>query len=176
MELPMLLDSLHAAVAQLLTILKALQQHAQGESIYVQSGVGRHIRHASDHLQALLEAEQKKPIDYNYRTRGSDMESQIDSALAKINAQQKALDWLRHADTQAVITIQSEMSFACTLNGSFQSSLAREMLYLINHTIHHAAYIKLSLQKHQIVLPEDVGLAPCTLSHLKAQACAALAS
>jgi hypothetical protein len=169
MELPMLLNSLLAATQQLHVVLTTLQTRDNGAALYVETGVGRHIRHASDHLQALLDSSQTHSIDYNFRTRDSDTEKSIESALALLARQRVQLTAMSAFDLHSGVKVISEISFSATLNGAFQSSLAREMLYLINHTIHHAAYIKLVLKNKGVTLPDEIGLAPCTLSHMKAQ-------
>ncbi len=171
----MLLNSLIAATQQLVIVLKTLNLRDDGAMLYLESGVGRHIRHASDHLQALLDSASTRSIDYNFRTRDSDTEKRMESALALLLKQQTHLAAMGAVDLHTGVKVISEISFSTTLNGAFQSSLAREMLYLINHTIHHAAYIKLVLKNKGVELPEDIGLAPCTLSYMKAQATAHVA-
>jgi hypothetical protein len=49
--------------------------------------------------------------------------------------------------------------------GAIASSLARELVYLIEHTIHHLAIIKIGLNQGypHLVLPVNLGVAPSTL-------------
>ena len=45
------------------------------------------------------------------------------------------------------------------------SNIGRELLYLINHSIHHMAYATLLARTHGIELPAGIGLAPGTASY-----------
>ena len=47
------------------------------------------------------------------------------------------------------------------------SNYARELLYLINHAIHHVAIIKLILEHNGVSVPSYIGLAPGTASYLR---------
>lgn len=60
------------------------------------------------------------------------------------------------------LLITSEIDCLTTLTQKFRSNVAREALYLINHTIHHAAYIRLLLKGCGIELASHIGIAPCT--------------
>lgn len=58
--------------------------------------------------------------------------------------------------------ITSEIDCLTTLTEKFRSNVAREALYLINHTIHHATYIRLLLKGCGVELASHIGIAPCT--------------
>ena len=50
-----------------------------------------------------------------------------------------------------------------------QSSINRELQYLVAHTVHHYALIGFILRLQGIVPPEDFGIAPSTLQHFQAR-------
>lgn len=178
MGLRMLHRHLQAALDQMTVIAREFVHSAPAAAKYAELGVGRHIRHVTDHVQSLVDGAQIGTIDFNFRTRDSDTERNPHHALSLIEQQQRRLDQLATRDFEQAITVISEMSFDQSLSRGFQSTLAREVLYLINHTIHHAAYVKVMLQQHQVFLPAEIGLAPCTMSYerQKRAACVALAS
>ncbi|MBM4187475.1 MAG: hypothetical protein FJ206_09205 [Gemmatimonadetes bacterium] len=46
-----------------------------------------------------------------------------------------------------------------------RSTLGRELQFLVSHSVHHFALIKLLLANDGPVLPREFGVAPSTLSH-----------
>ncbi|NJR44220.1 hypothetical protein HC761_01925, partial [bacterium] len=145
-NLAVLPETLQAALAQIeLMVLTLHHGAAPIHALYLDLNVGRHVRHVCDHAQALLDGVAAAQINYNFRTRDSETERSSAFALALIASLKTRLGALHACDTPHAIQVLSEMSFADAQSGEFQSTLARELLYLINHTIHHAAYIKLLL-------------------------------
>ncbi len=156
-----------SSLEQILAILTAVHQKQidHSQEIYISAGVGRHIRHIIDHYSALKNGLDSGVVDYNQRTRNSVIETNLFSAKEKI---QKISDWLNNQeDCNKDVIVNSEIDCEQSINQKFSSNKDRELLYLINHTIHHAAYIKLQLQKFEVYLPEQIGVAPCTASHLR---------
>ena len=181
----MLLNTLHAALDQITYIAKLFcvpntdsqstgLTIAELEALYVERGVGPHIRHVSDHIHAFLDGVANSEIDYNFRTRNSETERDAAHALQLVQSQQAKLLQVQESAIAHSVRVHSEIGFEQSQSGYFQSSIAREMLYLINHTIHHAAYVKLNLRHAGIALPAHIGLAPCTLTFARqSQVCAA---
>ena len=55
------------------------------------------------------------------------------------------------------------------------STVRRELQFLLSHTVHHFALIGMLLERFEIAVPEDFGIAPSTLKFWQAQAsCAPL--
>jgi uncharacterized damage-inducible protein DinB len=171
----MLLDALEEARAQIGAIFTELANAAPSERIrlYQSVGVGRHVRHIIDHFNALKNVEliaATALIDYNQRSRDSVIEHDVEQGEIAV---QSLAAWIAGFDpsclTDAVL-VRAEISCSHTENGEFRSSFAREILYLINHTIHHAAYTKLLLSREGLQLPAHVGIAPCTASFLRNKA------
>jgi hypothetical protein len=78
------------------------------------------------------------------------------------------LSWLSSlGDENQQLIVLSEIDCDESISEKFYSNREREMLYLINHTIHHAAYIKLVAEKYGVKLPDEIGIAPCTASFFR---------
>ncbi len=123
-----------------------------------------HVRHVIDHVQAFLTGLQTGEIDYNVRHRNSPGETDPDFAAAQLLAimsECEALENLNCAPPEELL-VTSEIDCLTTHTEKFRSNVAREVLYLINHTIHHAAYIRLLLKGCGIELASHIGIAPCT--------------
>lgn len=57
----------------------------------------------------------------------------------------------------------------------FAAARLRELQFLLSHTVHHFALIATLLERFEIGVPEDFGIAPSTLKYWQAQAqCAPL--
>jgi hypothetical protein len=194
----MLLSALEEALEQITAIFSAMQNIAVDERVrlYKVVGIGRHVRHIVDHFNALrnrtqadnaaivfeAQAAQRnvdsdKPsvvsiamIDYNQRSRDSEVERDFELALSVLQSLSQWIANLDPASLQQVVQVRAEISCMHTENGEFQSTFAREILYLINHTIHHAAYTKLLLSREGLQLPAHIGVAPCTASYLRNKA------
>lgn len=157
-----------AQIGELLDVICTLPV-AQRSTAYAQSHVGVHVRHVIDHMQAFLAGVQTGEIDYNVRHRNSPGETDPDFAAAQLLAIMSECEALenfsknRPASTAPdELLITSEIDCLTTHTEKFRSNVAREALYLINHTIHHAAYIRLLLKGCGIELAAHIGIAPCT--------------
>lgn len=132
---------------------------------YVTNNVGKHIRHILDHLQTFLCGLETGEINYDIRQRNSICEIDPDFAYAQLHAIRQKFEQVRLPAT--VLTVISEVDCHAKRSESFQSNASREVLYLINHTIHHVAYVRLLLRISNLSLPEHIGIAPCTASYMR---------
>lgn len=163
----MLRNALANSLEQILAIvdiLKALPA-SQATYLYREKGVGRHVRHIADHFVALRLGLEAGAIDYNQRSRGTAVELDWEPASIFFGDIAAWLNKLEGVDRE--IEVFSEIDCWKTVSQSFKSTVARELLYLINHTIHHAAYINLLLHCEGITTPEHIGIAPGTARFLR---------
>lgn len=134
-------------------------------AFYVEEGAGRHIRHILDHLLALREGMESGILDYNRRNRESIIERDPQAATQQL---QELRAWLeQQGKFEGSIEIISEADVGSTVNIEMPSTVQREVLYIINHTIHHAAHIKLMGKHMGIEFPEHIGLAPATATYFR---------
>lgn len=118
--------------------------------------IGEHTRHIIELYQSLIENYELGIINYDKRKRNILIQTSIEEArvaiegiLAKIEAPNKNL--------------QLENGVQKT-NFSVQTNYFRELLYNLEHSIHHQALIKVAVLKYQdIVLPENFGIAKSTI-------------
>ena len=133
------------------------------------SSIGRHTRHILDHFAALRAAATTGRIDYNARSRGDTIEVDAEAALVKIGA---LVNWLESRALEDIpVEIESEVSVSRYENVCIAGSLHREVIYVINHTIHHIAYAKMIAGKMGIELDSHLGIAPATATYLRSTEC-----
>ncbi len=174
----MLLNATEQVLEQVETIIDCYILHTDNCDDYYELNIGRHIRHITDHYLAFVKAvDELKPnlgnkkikIDYNLRNRESTIETSPLAAQACLKTLKLSLSSLNF-DLLSAVEVSSEINCFHTQNHLFSSNLERELLYLINHTIHHLAYIALLAKNTEISLPSSIGIAPSTLSYLREQA------
>jgi hypothetical protein len=163
----MLLDAVEKVLAQVISVLDEVQRLPDGarERLYIDENIGRHVRHILDHYLAVQEGLAQSHIDYNLRNRDSIVERSIPIAKDLALSIGK---WVRGLSLKNdKVEVHSEIDCFQTVNKLFESTLERELLYLINHTIHHLAFMKLVALRHGVKLPDYVGLAPNTASYVR---------
>lgn len=138
------------------------------------SGIGAHVRHTLDHVQALLRGRGRGWVDYDDRARGTDIERDRGAALRLTRRLCRQLAELR-GDDRAAIEVRA---LVCPAGPTVAtpSSLARELLFVLSHTVHHQAMMASAAHALGAAAPPPrFGFAPATLAHLE-QACAPSAS
>lgn len=127
------------------------------------AAVGEHTRHILDHYRAVNLGLANNCINYNLRTRNSKEEADATAAIENI---QMLIAWLNTLEYESIaIEIISEISVSETQSKTIASCLERELLYLINHSIHHLAYAALAAKSLGISVPNHIGVAPSTVTY-----------
>ncbi|MBB6431293.1 DinB family protein [Algisphaera agarilytica] len=126
--------------------------------------IGGHVRHCLDHVSALLCGTHGDLIDYEARERGTDIETNPVSACSELQRLDTALAELPEDVGQLEVTT----SILLTPSGpalKAPSSVARELAFVLSHTIHHNAMIGGMAKALGSDVPADFGMAPGTLEH-----------
>lgn len=154
------------ALDQIRTLIVAAEHaSAPSENLYAVAGIGPHVRHVIDHFRAFRVGIKSGTVNYNVRRRECALERRSDLGREAIDS---LITWLQTLTaTDIPVTVESEISCLQTENAQLQSNTDRELLYLINHTIHHAAYAALLLRRYGVIPDASVGYAPATASYLR---------
>lgn len=133
------------------------------------SGVGKHMRHIVDHYLSFLKGLDGK-IDYDARERDTRLEEDRLYAIGKtrgvINDLKELLSRPEKVNQAALVNSnegehrEGEMPWS-------QSSLKRELQFLLSHTVHHYALVALILRIQNFQTPKEFGVAPSTLKYQK---------
>jgi len=135
------------------------------------STIGQHTRHIIEFYNCLIEqaiGHEVPVINYAKRRRDLLIESAPEHALQNVSAISERLDELN---------TESKCMLDCTEYGQenllVSSTIGRELIYNIEHTIHHLAIIKIALRAAapSIAVPDHFGVAPSTIRH-RLEACA----
>jgi len=125
------------------------------------SPIGKHVRHVLDHYNAIIRGCRCNRVDYDQRSRACGLETDRQAAIKQIVATRQFLAALPPGNQPMLVhtTICADSGRVSQIS----SSLQRELVYVLNHTVHHVAYIAL-LSRLQA---QDVGVAPATQVALK---------
>ena len=149
-----------------------LVQHLSDEA-YVRSahpeytsGVGGHLRHCLDHYTNFLAGVAGGRVDYDARQRDARIENERTYAVAVIQRIAEGLRGLRATRADVPVTVKMDCGDnSDTQNWWSQSSVQRELQFLLSHTVHHYALIALILRAQGISVAPGFGVAPSTLRH-----------
>jgi len=120
--------------------------------------IGEHTRHIIELYQCLIAGYEAGAVNYDDRKRNKLYENDRDEAIAVIKEIQ---DRLEKADKPMSIVSDDD-------SGVIQSNYYREVLYNLEHCIHHQALIKVALvSMNGILVSDEFGVAPSTLQYRK---------
>lgn len=148
-------------------------QYADPAPLKMGSSVGAHLRHCIDHYDNALAGIPRQRIDYDARRREVRLETSRVDGLAKLRELAEGLRAISELPDQRLMVKMDcgdEETEACWWT---ESSIRRELQFLISHTVHHFAIIKMALTAAGLTVGADFGMAPSTLRyHQGATACA----
>lgn len=121
--------------------------------------IGGHVRHTVDHVEALERALVRGVCSYDDRVRGTAMEDDPAIACARLKACQMRLRGLDPELLQTPLSLAARLDVEGTTVRAM-TTVAREVTFVLSHTIHHAALIAVLLEDLGHECPERFGLAP----------------
>lgn len=140
------------------------------------ASMGGHVRHCLDHIRALVDGVAGGTLDYDHRERGTDVETRAGAAAAEVEALRAGLAALVAAHPgpggaarQVTVLLMATPDRPAL---ALESTLGRELAFVLSHTIHHNATIRGMLAALGRDFPAGFGYAPSTRAHLDAKPCA----
>ena len=123
--------------------------------------IGSHVRHCLDHVEAMERAIGREVCCYDERTRGTAVEALPAVACARLAECRERLLALDSALLCLPLALSARIS-AGGVTVHAPSTVAREVAFVISHTVHHAALIAVLLEDQGVGCPSRFGLAPTT--------------
>lgn len=166
MRLDSLIDALQEALRQELSLLTTLtpEQYRASAEGHFRSSVGKHLRHNLDHFEAFFRGFDSGQIDYESRSRSGRIEDMPGLAEEALNGYTMELENLRGRN-EAALQVREESETGAEERRWLDSSIGRELQFLLGHTVHHNAIIAMIADRHGLELPERFGVAPSTQRH-----------
>ncbi len=150
---------------QLNTVLEQLNDHQFSSRLDVLNGssIGMHVRHILEFYVCLMNSKNTQQVNYDNRNRDTLLEVSIDNCIKTIS---KILDFLNEFKDDYDIKLSANYSTHDeSENVVLNSTFLRELLYNVEHTVHHLAIIKIGLKALNINLKIDdsFGVAASTI-------------
>lgn len=178
-----LVDGCVRVLEQGLALLERIDDglYAGARGLPVKSGVGGHVRHCVDFFQSFLAGVPSGRIDYDRRERDELVERDREFAATKLRiiiSELRSLP-LDAVETRLLVSLEAETNetdVTGETNGTGDSSrwcgstIARELQFLMSHTVHHYALVALTLRLRGFEPGEWFGVAPSTLKHWRREA------
>lgn len=138
-------------------------QFVQPQPLLSGNSLGKHIRHVLELLDELLNGYEIAYVNYDNRIRSLALENSPEKAKSKIidcSLKLKAITEDRSLALGALCGIGEQDEI------NLWSSFNRELIYNIEHAVHHMAILQIAIQDSKWVeLPADFGLAYSTRKH-----------
>ena len=132
---------------------------------FFKSGVGTHFRHCLDSYDCFLTGVEEGRIDYDLRARDALIETDRAVAIAKTEAIIGGLQTLSITDGRTPLLVKLETAPDQEAASWGDSSLMRELQFLMSHTIHHYAIVAVLLRLQGFDPGQEFGVAPSTLEY-----------
>lgn len=150
-------------IAQLSELLKTLTDDQYTKQIPLMSGatIGQHMRHIIEFYLALDQGYTSGKVNYDQRKRDHAIESDRYFAITKL--QQIAASIVK---PNQQLLLAANYTVANDDEFTVPSSYYRELIYNLEHTVHHMALIRIAVGEFSLIsLPVDFGLAISTLKY-----------
>jgi uncharacterized damage-inducible protein DinB len=162
------LNAIVTVLQQLCDVLEktTADEYAMKPVDVVNSSIAGHVRHCLDHVAALLIGAATGRMSYDDRERGTEIETCRFAAIRAIQEQVCRLEELCEKAPDQPISLRVQLS-AAGPEATVQTSLGRELSFVLSHTIHHNALIAVIAKLLDIAVPDRFGYAPSTLAYLE---------
>jgi hypothetical protein len=152
-------------VQQLTDLLEQLKPSEYQQSLAVLNGssIGQHTRHIVEFYLCLLKGVSVGVVDYDARERNLQLESDLTFTTNTLRNIESRIEAIQNPNEPLLLNIGY-----CPDNQSLiETNFMREMVYLVEHSIHHYALIRIGLQENfaEVNIPKNFGVAYSTVRH-----------
>ncbi|MDI9879375.1 hypothetical protein [Flectobacillus longus] len=152
-------------IKQLEDVLSCLNvtQYTKPLAVFNGSSLGQHVRHTVEFFQCLIEGLESGIVDYDARKRDMQIENDLAYTLTCLNNISAQIFEISDAQKLMLIaTYYDEIIPEMVI-----SNVQRELVYLIEHSIHHFALVRIGIQENfpGVSLPYSFGVAYSTIKY-----------
>jgi uncharacterized damage-inducible protein DinB len=145
------------------------EEYSQIAHVLNGSSIGQHVRHTLEFFKCLFDGAQLGEINYDQRKRDIFLESNTLQAKALLD--ELSVQLSQQSMDKQLVLIQCYGEAEVEEN-KVDSTVLRELIYNIEHAVHHLALIRIGLKevKPDLVLDPSFGVANSTVRHQRSQA------
>jgi uncharacterized damage-inducible protein DinB len=133
------------------------------------SAIGGHYRHCLDHFDSLLQGLDADEVNYDHRARDQRIENDRAFALTETKRILRACNSIPIPFLDCPINVRSQIRYGDDDSALIGSTVGRELMYAVAHTIHHYALIAVMCGLLDATVPDGFGIAPSTLKYREQQ-------
>jgi hypothetical protein len=104
-------------------------------------------------------------VDYDRRPRDPELQANAAVALLRLQLLLRRLALWTAARLEAPVLVRGRGGLAGDFHFAVNSSVARELVFVASHAIHHYALLKPHCMQHAIPVSAEFGRAPSTVAH-----------
>lgn len=141
-------------------------QYCQPIPVLDHNTVGKHVRHIIECYHSLLASFHTHVIDYENRARNLVLETNVVQAIESLKNIDEAI--IAQKDDKSLF-LQANQSHENEGNLLVKTSLVREIVYCLEHAIHHMAIIAIGVKTSfpEISIHPHFGFAYSTIKHME---------
>lgn len=148
---------------QLSTIINQIREkdYRTNLTILRENSIGKHVRHILDLFDCVIDSSETGFLNYDQRKRCPHTETDKEFALQRIESVREKINVL---DLEKEALLQQNFG---ELKIETPTTVKRELLYNIEHCIHHLAIIRIGIENNfkNVEIPENFGVAYSTVQH-----------
>jgi uncharacterized damage-inducible protein DinB len=131
--------------------------------------IGQHLRHTLEFFICFQQGYYRGVVDYDHRAHDRRMETDKQVAIETLES---ILDFLSLLNEDRSLVLRVDYALENGTLREIPTNAARELVYNIEHTVHHMALMKIGIREvaPYISLPADFGVAVSTLRHSQSAA------
>ena len=128
------------------------------------ASIGKHLRHVIDVFATVAQGAEESVLSFDKRTRKPEVENNRTIAIQTLRHWAEIIE---NTNLEKKIDLVSNFSLADENEELHtETTLLRELIYAIEHAIHHLAIIKIGVtQSFGMSLSPDFGVAPSTVRY-----------
>ncbi|MEO3408309.1 hypothetical protein AAFN85_30620 [Mucilaginibacter sp. CAU 1740] len=136
-------------------------QYTEPVKLLSQSSIGQHTRHILEFFVELNKGYESGMVDYDKRIRNKAIEADKDFAIGTINQIKNSIE-----KPDKELLLQAEYGEGADHQTQVFSNYYRELVYNLEHTVHHMALIRIGVNAiSQVIIPDEFGVAASTLKY-----------
>lgn len=138
------------------------KQYSASQEEAFNASIGQHVRHVLEFYLCLFSGLENGEINYDARKRDKEIEENKIYAFGKIEAIKRKLG---ETNFEGPLQLASEVSTEKNEEAVLSTNYERELLYTLEHAIHHMAIIKIivNLKYSGVALMKNFGVAFSTI-------------
>lgn len=140
------------------------EEYTRKIDLFNGSTVGEHTRHIIEFYQCIQKYNHTGAINYDKRERDRMIQEDPEMALLAV---QRILEDVKQMNPDQEIELQVSYDLQSSAFDTVKSNLKREIVYNLEHAIHHMALIKVGvlIVAPHIQLEAEFGVAPSTVKY-----------